>query len=763
MSTPNIFATTVDFRGNDDSAVCPSPSQLWLLLNDGLTPDDDGRLSDHAENCRACQQRLDQLSSQGLRDDDRLLRFAGYRLDAELGRGATGVVYLARSAIDGTPVALKMLAGQLAATPEGRKRFEREITALRRLKHPGIVQIFDAGEAEGQAFFTMEFVAGTTLAAQVRSRPLPDRSCAALVAKLAQTMEYAHGQNIIHRDLKPGNILLLPSRSDAAVTLGENTQNRFEPKIADFGIAKLLDDRSERTQTGTVLGTLEYMAPEQLRGDSVVTPATDVYALGAILYDLLTGRPPHRAATLPEMMHNIQHEDPAFVRSLVPGVSPTLELICMKCLQKRPRDRYISAQALADDLNRFLAGRRLVARPQPLWRRAARWGSKRPAAAVSLGATIVGLCGLISGLAAFANQEHRTATAIAAERDEVQKNFHTALSAYRMVIRDIERLSEGMGLDRDEQGEQVERIVVFFEPLLAKDPTNSEYRSILADAWHYRARIPHDADPRGADSAGDDAIVEAYQHTINHCTVLLADPSNQRKFGPLKANTLNNLANIYRARRLWDRAALLYEQSISDWGALVELDRENYQYRAFRANAIGNWAGLEHRRWQMAWADSKPPAAARREVLQPVISRLREAHAEYRIAFEANPRLRNEQGHVALQSKDFRHLVDLLLLTVDFEATRLETDAWLKTCFDFKPAHLDAIRLLARLFAETDAREDLQSLLRRVDDAGEQKVFLEPDVLQMFDEPAFHFVRRNPDFEDRLKRIRATVATGRHL
>jgi eukaryotic-like serine/threonine-protein kinase len=255
------------------------------------------------------------------------------------------------------PVALKMiLAGQLAGDDEA-KRFYLEAEAAANLEHPGIVPIYEIGEHDGQHFFSMGFVEGASLAAKVADGPLPPRDAATLTMQVAETMQYAHERGVIHRDLKPANVLL-----DA----------QGQPKVTDFGLAKKLQADSSLTHTGQVMGTPSYMPPEQAEGKEV-GPAVDVYALGAILYCLLTGRPPFQAATPMDTLIQVVGQDPVPVRQLNAGVARDLETICLKCLEKEPGKRYVSAAALAEDLRRYLVGEpiaaRPVGRPERAWRR----------------------------------------------------------------------------------------------------------------------------------------------------------------------------------------------------------------------------------------------------------------------------------------------------------------------------------------------------------------------------------------------------------
>jgi serine/threonine protein kinase len=274
---------------------------------------------------------------------------SGYRILGELGRGGMGVVYQAWQESLDRPVALKVILAREHAGPEERRRFRAEAEAIARLQHPNIVQVFEVGEHRGLPYFAMELVDGTTLATEVGGRLASPRQAAEQVATLAQAVEHAHQRGVVHRDLKPANVLVTP---DGAL------------KITDFGLAKRLDREAAQTQSGALLGTPSYMAPEQAGGRSkAVGPATDVYALGAILYELLTSSPPFRAETALDTLMQVMSEAVVPPARLRPDCPRALEAICLKCLRKKPAERYASAAALEEDLRRFLRGKCAGARP----------------------------------------------------------------------------------------------------------------------------------------------------------------------------------------------------------------------------------------------------------------------------------------------------------------------------------------------------------------------------------------------------------------
>jgi len=291
-------------------------------------------------------------------------RFGDYELLSEIARGGMGVVYKARQISLNRIVAVKMvLAGQLAGDADV-QRFRVEAEAAANLNHSGIVSVFEVGCHEGQHYFSMGFVEGQSLADRIAEGPLPVDEAVELTRQVAEAVQHAHQQNVIHRDLKPANVLL-DQAGNAHVT--------------DFGLAKRLRVDSELTGTGQILGTPSYMPPEQTSGAQTEIDVTlDVYSLGAILYSLLTGRPPFQAASPVETLLQVQERDPVPPRQLNRDVPRDLEVICLKCLRKEPSKRYATAQELAEDLDRWRTGRPISARPASVSERAIKWARRRP-------------------------------------------------------------------------------------------------------------------------------------------------------------------------------------------------------------------------------------------------------------------------------------------------------------------------------------------------------------------------------------------------
>jgi serine/threonine protein kinase len=327
----------------------------------------------------------------------------GYEVVRELGRGGAGVVYLARQVGVRRLVALKVIGSGRFAGPDERARFRREAEAAGRLRHPHIVAVHDVGEQDGCPYLALEYVPGGTLARHLADAPLPARAAAELVETLARAVDHAHQHGVVHRDLKPANILLTGG-GVAGWRGGEKAEDvtppphHLVPKVADFGLAWVSGDVSAPTRTGAVMGTPSYMAPEQAAGDPRrVGPAADGYALGAVLYECLTGRPPFRAATAAETLLQVRDADPVPPSRLQPGVPRDLETVCLKCLGKDPDRRYATAGELADDLRRFRDGRPVRARPAGAAERAWRWARRNPAltaAGAVAGLAVAGVVGV---------------------------------------------------------------------------------------------------------------------------------------------------------------------------------------------------------------------------------------------------------------------------------------------------------------------------------------------------------------------------------
>ena len=364
---------------------------------------------------------------------ERLPEIPGFVILGECGRGGMGVVYLAEQLDLGRRVALKFLRPELAGSASQRARLLVEATALARLQHPNIVQIFSSGTHEGRSFIVQEYVGGESLHRRLMRQPVPAPVAARMVATLASAVEHAHGKRIIHRDLKPSNVLLTVDGV---------------PKISDFGLAKQSGQDGEPSQTssGMIVGSPSYMAPEHSLGKpGKVGPSADIYSLGAILYEMLTGRPPFLAASTLETLEQVRTADPVSPRQLQPGLPRDLATICLKCLSKDPAHRYATARALADDLDRFLQGRPILARPASWAERLAKWVRRRPATAASFGVAALAATTLFAGgliyqglLRAALKQANDSAL-------EAQNQQREADARYRLARETLSKMLERFG------------------------------------------------------------------------------------------------------------------------------------------------------------------------------------------------------------------------------------------------------------------------------------------------------------------------------
>jgi serine/threonine-protein kinase len=464
----------------------------------------------------------------------------GYEILGVLGRGGMGIVYKARQINLNRLVALKMILAGVHAGPQLLARFHFEAEAVASLQHPNIVQIHEVSAHDGCPYFSLEFMDGGSLAEKVGGRPQPPRAAAELVETLARAMYCAHQRGVIHRDLKPANILLTAEGV---------------AKITDFGLAKRLEDASQ-TQTGAILGTPSYMAPEQAAGDTrQIGPATDVYALGAVLYGLLTGQPPFRAKTTMETLQAVQSQEPPPLARWRVKVPRDLEVICFKCLEKEPRQRYASAEALADDLHRFLTGEPIRGRSVGAWERAAKWVRRRPALAALIGVSVAAAGALSVGGISWSVQ-------VRTERDRVRSSLRVA----RQAIDDLytkmasERLFDEPQLDPLCQ-ELLEKARILYERLALEHGDDADVRRNRALNWFRLGEIHR--------------LLDQYSEAENAYIAAIAEQEQLRGDNPHEPCYQEDLANSHNwLGELLREAGRPADEAEQHYRAALELQKE---------------------------------------------------------------------------------------------------------------------------------------------------------------------------------------------
>jgi WD40 repeat protein len=532
-------------------ASCPSRKDLDRFLREALGEAELTSILIHVEDCPKCQETLDRLaddapwpaelpplsvfariaveetssdaeaffarSGRGRRpEDSEKPDVAGYDILEEIGRGATGVVYRARQRRLNRLVALKVIAAGPYLSPDVRKRFRREAQTVARLQHPNIVQIYDVGEETGYLYLALELVEGGSLTGWLGGTPKGAPEAARLVARLAGAIDYAHGQGVVHRDLKPANILMgdpfSELQSDESPPRAHNLPETLHlhaavPKVTDFGVAKLLSGpgpvQDRMTQSGAILGTPAYAAPEQAAGHAAeVGPTADVYSLGVILYELMTGRPPFQGANPMETLVQVVHQEPVPPARLVPKVPRDLRTICLKCLEKDPRKRYATARELAADLERFLAHQPVLARPLGWRGRSLRWARRHKGLAAALFGVALLLVVLAAGslgAAAYFQKQEKEQRALALEKANLADEKGRLIDekeAERQKAVAAERRESHLRQVAVNQGAELRRNLYFAQMNLAEQATNvpgglSRVIELLAPAQRDRPDLRH--------------------------------------------------------------------------------------------------------------------------------------------------------------------------------------------------------------------------------------------------------------------------------
>ncbi len=531
----------------------------------------------------------------------------GLELVEFLGSGGMAVVFKARQVALDRDVAVKFLRDAHLADSGQRERFLQEARAVARLRHPHLVQLHEFGEvpaaggATSQPYLVLEYVSGGSLADLVRSSPQPPGEAARLVETLADAIHYAHQQGVIHRDLKPANVLLqragLEGEGQAAGVPGTRCSSPpplsadLCAKVTDFGLAKFMTG-SDLTCSGDMVGTPSYMAPEQAAGTSApVTAAVDVYGLGAILYEALTGRPPFAAATVDATLGMVRQDEPVPPRHLQPTVPRDLETICLKCLRKEAVRRYATARDLADDLRRFRAGEPVRARPVGTGERVVVWCRRNPGVAVQLAALVLVFLAGTSGVVWQWQIARTNAVAFRRERDTAQSEKARAERHLQIVRDHVDRLKVlgsdlllQRGMYRTGQAVLVESLG-FYQELFPEEGSDPSVRRQAAQLFGQVAWIHH--------TLGQAAkAAEAWDHQASLLTSLLEEePTSKRLRMELanshrgRGNALRDIGKIREAREAYDRAAQLQE-------ALLRGSPEVPQYHLGLANTLLNTAVL---------------------------------------------------------------------------------------------------------------------------------------------------------------------------
>ncbi len=548
-----------------------------------------------------------------------------------------GVVYLARQEKLNRLVALKMVLTGSHASERDKARFLTEAEAVARLHHPNIVQIFEIGESEGRPYFSLEYVPGGSLADKLNGAPLPAHGAAGFAIPLARAVQSAHDHGVVHRDLKPANVLLADAgAAQAADPSAESphTLAGFSPKITDFGLAKHVESKAGPTQTGAVIGTPSYMAPEQASGQSrTIGPPADIYALGSILYELITGRPPFKGETPLDTVLLVLSQEPVAPTVLQPKCPRDLETICLKCLQKEPLKRYASASALADDLQRFQSGEPIAARPIGTPERVWRWTKRNPRTAgllIALALVLFGGFVAVSTMWRVAVHEQKKAAAEKENADRQQArakaNLLKAIEAVdRMLTRVVDERLAYVPQFEDERRQILEDAVKFYGEFLEQESEDPQLRREMGRAYYRLGNVffglgkqekarealqlaqrtqekleTEFPDPINRDDLAqtllklaasnrmvgrsDDAL-PLYTRAHDLAASLVADLPQQVAYRSTLADSLLQLGFLSFQIRQFEEAESYYRRSLAEWEIIVQAKPNEFRYRLELAKA----------------------------------------------------------------------------------------------------------------------------------------------------------------------------------
>ncbi len=502
---------------------------------------------------------------------EQIVAFGDYEILGTIARGGMGIVYKARQKKLNRIVAIKMILSGQFADQSAIDRFYAEAEAAANLRHPHIVAIHEIGEHAGQHFFSMDFIDGKSLAELVRDRPLAPEQAAELVQCISDTIQYAHDRGILHRDLKPSNILV---------------DKHQAPLVTDFGLAKQVSSESQITMTGAIVGTPSYMPPEQAAGrHEQVGTCSDIYSLGAILYELVTGSPPFRAASPFETIRQVLQNEPASPRLLNPSVPRDLETICLKCLQKEPGQRYARASDLAEELARFRRGEPIQARPLGRLARGWRWCRRNPLPATTIGAAVVFLLVALVATTAGYIYTSRALTASEKSQRESEASFRQALQVVNVFFT---RVSEDTLLNQPGMQPLRRDLLVlaldYYQRLLAQRKNDPTLADELA-ATYFRIGVITELLESPAKG------VPYYEDALMIQRRLLVGSQGQveqERLAALSA-TLNALGTAYFKLLQFDKARESYDEAVALRTRLANLATDNNgEYRRVLANTHMN-------------------------------------------------------------------------------------------------------------------------------------------------------------------------------